>query len=84
MCGREHLLCFGYFEAMINPLKQVVEMHGALVMKFLAANTCLYCEPPLVREHLLCFGHFEAMINPLQQFVEMQGAVVPKFMAATT
>jgi hypothetical protein len=69
---------------MINPLKQVVEMHGALVMKFLAANTCLYCEPPLVREHLLCFGHFEAMINPLQQFVEMQGAVVPKFMAATT
>lgn len=28
-------------------------MHGALVMKFLAANTCLYCEPPLVRYTIL-------------------------------
>jgi hypothetical protein len=49
LCCREHLLCFGHFGAMINPLQQFVEMQGAVVPNFMAATTWLCSESPLVR-----------------------------------
>lgn len=49
LCCREHLLCFGHFGAIINPLQQFVEMQGAVVPNFMAATTWLRSESPLVR-----------------------------------